>query len=141
MFPAALFRCGQEPLKAEAACRLTGDAQGGDDGAGAGNGANRDSRLGALLYQVLTWVRDGGASGIGYQGAGLSGQNAVQNFFPLEGFVVLVVAHQGLFQFQVVEELQRDPGVLRGDEIRAFQRGLCPGGNVPQIADGGGNQI
>ena len=105
MLPAALFCGGEKALKAKSAGALGGNAQGGDGGAGAGNGADRNACGGALAYQVLARVGDGGASGIGYQGAGFAPENPVQNLFTLEGLVVFIIAHQGLFQLQVVEKL------------------------------------
>ena len=42
---------------------------------------------------------------------------------------------------KVIQKLHGHPGVLRGDEVRGFQRFHRPGGEVPQIADGGGYQI
>ena len=141
MLPAAFFAHGEEALKAKPAGGLPGNAQCGDGGTGTGNGADGDACGGTFLHQILTGVRDGGASCIGNQGAGLTGQNPLHNAASLEGFVMLVIAYKGLFDFQVVEQLQGYPGVLCGDEIRIFQ-GL-PGtqGNVSQVSNGGGNQI
>ena len=103
VLPAAFFRRGQEAFKTESAGGLAGNAQGGNGGAGAGNGAYGNARRGALLHQVLAGVGNGGRPRVGYQGAGFSCQDSVQYFFALEGLVVLVVAHQGLFQLQVVQ--------------------------------------
>ncbi len=55
--------------------------------------------------------------------------------------VVAVVGDHGLFQPQVVEQLQGHPGVLGGDEVRLRQGLRHPPGDVPQVADGGGYQI
>ena len=42
---------------------------------------------------------------------------------------------------EAVQKLQRDPGILRGHEVRLSQGLLGPGREVPQVADGRGDQI
>ena len=102
MLPAAFFGHGQESLEAEPPGGLAGNAQRGDGSAGAGDGADGDARLGALLHQILAGVGDGRASRVGDQGAGLSGQNPLHNTASLEGLVMLVVADKAFFDFQMV---------------------------------------
>ena len=67
-----LEKAAQEAFEAETAGGLTGNAQGGDGGTGAGDGADHDARVMALLYQILAGVGNGGAAGIGDQGAGFA---------------------------------------------------------------------
>ena len=86
-------------------------------------------------------VGDGGAARVRHQGAALPGQQPLQDPGAALLFVVLMVAHQGLFDPQVVQQLQGHAGVLGGDEVRRLQGlGAAPG-NVPQIADGRGDQV
>ena len=76
---------------------------------------------GALGHQRLAGVGDGRGTGVRHQGAGLPRQQPPKNLLPALGLVVFIVAHQGLFDPQVVEELEADPGVLGGDEVRQGQ--------------------
>ena len=46
-----------------------------------------------------------------------------------------------LLKTQVVQELHRHPGVLGGDEVHLGQGVRPPGGEVPQVSNGGGHQI
>ena len=89
--------------------------------------------MGALGYQHLSRVRDGRHSRVGDQGAGLPLLNAVaDNLSPLV-FVVLKIADHGLFNAKMIQQLQGDPGVFGGDEVRLGQSLLSPGGKVSQI--------
>ena len=53
-----------------------------------------------------------------HQSAGLPSQQPLQDGLARSGMVVFVVAHQGLFDLKVIQQLHRDPGVLRGDEVQ-----------------------
>ena len=141
MLPAAFFRRGEEALKAEPAGGLPGNAQRRDGGAGTGDGANDDAGFSALLDQVLPGVGDGGTARVGDQRAGLPGENAVNDPVALRGLVMLVVADKAFFDAQMVEQFQRHPRILGGDEVGAFQRLPAAQGDIPQIADGGRDKI
>ena len=131
----------QEPFKGEAACRQRGDAQGGDRRAGAGDRTDRDLRLGRQAGQVLSRVRDRRGPGVCHQGAGLPLGDADDNLRPGGSLVVLVIAHQGFMQLQMVQQLPGDTGVLGGDKIRFGQRLAAAVRDIGQIADGGGDEI
>ena len=141
MLPPAFLGGGQEALKAEAARGLAGDAQGGDDGAGAGNGADGDACLGTLAHQILAGIGNGGRPRIGNQSAGFSCQDPVQDHIALGGLVMLKVADQALLDAQVVQQFHGDPGILRGNKIRLLQGFPAADGNIPQISNGGGDKI
>ena len=51
------------------------------------------------------------------------------------------ITDQGLFNAQMIHQLQCDPGILGGDKIHAFQGFPAALGNVTQIANGGGDEI
>ena len=78
MGPTAFLGGGQETLKAEPTGGLPGNAQGSDQSARAGDGADGNARLHALTHQLLTGVRDGGTSRVGDQSTGLASQNSTQ---------------------------------------------------------------
>ena len=137
----AFFCRGEEALKGEAAGGQAGDAQGRDDGAGTGYGGDGNARLGAQPDQVLAGVGDGGGACVGDQGAHLSGLHPLQELLAPGRLVVLVIADQGLFDLQEVQQPQGDPGVLRGDEVGLRQDFPAAGGDVSQIADGRRDQI
>ena len=75
------------------------------------------------------------------QGAGLTVQDPLHNFIAFESLVMLVVADEAFFDTQVIQQLQRNPGILRGDEVGIFQGFPAAGGDIPQIADGSGNKV
>ena len=54
---------------------------------------------------------------------------------------VFVAAHQGLFDAQMVQELGGLPGVLTPHLVTALQGLNGPIGDVPQVPDGGGDQV
>ena len=56
-----------------------------------------------------------------------------------KSLVVLKVADKALFDAQMVQQLQAHAGIFRGDEIRLLQGAAAAIGNIPQIADGGGD--
>ena len=141
MLTTALFGGRQEAFKAESAGALTGDAQRGDDRAGTGNGAYGDACLGTLLHQIFAGIRDGGAAGIRNQSAGLTGEDPLYNKITLTGLVMLIVADEAFFDAHMIQQLQRDAGIFRGDEVRLLQRLPAAGRDVAQVTNGGGYQI
>ncbi len=132
---ALLFLRREKALEGEAGRGQAGDAQGRDGSAGAGDGADRDALLGAEPDQSLAGVGDRGAACVRDQGAALPRLQTGQDLRPALGLVVLVVADQGLFDFQMIEQPDRDAGVLGGNEIHGAQRLGGTGGDVAQVAD------
>ena len=132
---------GQEALKGEPPGGQAADGQGVDGGAAAGDGQHLHAAFRAQPHQVLAGVGDGRGPGVGHQGAGLACQQPLQNGLTGGDVVVLVIADQGLFDLKVVQQLYGYPGILRRDKIHGLQRLHRPGGEVPQVADGGGDQI
>lgn len=49
---------------------------------------------------------------------------------------MLVVAHKRLFDFQIVQELQRYPRILGGDKVRLLERFAAAHGDIGQVSDG-----
>ena len=141
MFPAAFFVDGEEALEGEASGGQTADGQGVDGGAAAGNGPDLHAVFCAQPHQILAGVRDGGGAGVRHQSAGFPGQQSIQNALPGGDVIVLVIADQRLFHAEMVQKLHGHTGVLRGDEVRVFQRFHRTGGEIPQIADGRSYQI
>ena len=141
MLPPALFIDGQKALKGEPAGGKAADGQGVHRRAAAGDGQNLHAVFRAQPHQVLAGVGNGGRAGVRHQSAGLACQQALENGLPGGDVVVLVVADQGLFDFKMVQQLDGYPGILRRDEVHGLQRLYRPGREVPQIADGGGDQI
>ena len=141
MGPAVLFVHSQKALKGKPPCGLAGDGQGRYQSAGAGYGADGNPRLPAAGHQLLPGVGDGGGARVGDQGAALPGLKPAQDSLSAGLGAVPVVGDHGLFKPQVVEQLHRHPGILGGDKVRLFQRIRHPPGDIPQVADGGGDQI
>ena len=141
LLPPLLLAGGQEPLEGEAARGQAGHRQSVHGGAAAGDGQHLHAVFGAQAHQILAGVADGGHARVGHQGAGLASQQAGQDGLSGGGAVVLVIADQGLFDVEVVQQLHRHAGILGGDEVGALQRFHGAGGEIPQVADGGGDQI
>ena len=136
---AVLLVHGQKALEGEPAGGQAGHRQGGDQGAGAWYGHHRDVPLRTLGHQLLPRVGHRRGTRVGDQGPVLPGEQALQHRLPAGAGVVAVVGEQGLFQPQVVEQLQGHPGVLGGEEVHRLQRLGAPPGDVPQVADGCGH--
>ena len=141
MILAALFVGGQEALEGEPPCGQARHAQGRDHSARAGNGGNDDIIGSAQGHQVLAGIGNGRGTGVGHQSAGFSIENTFQNPLAAFGAVVLIIADEGFLDAHMVQQLQTDPGILGSDKIRLFQSFTAPLGNVPQIADGRGDEI
>ena len=141
MGPAVFLVHGQKALKGKPSRGQTGHRQRVDKGTGAGDGNHGNLLRCALGHQFLSRVTDGGSTGIGDQGAALTPQQAGDQFLSPGSGIVAVVTHHRLLQPQMVEELHRHPGVLGGDEIHLLQGLRRPERQIPQVANGGGDQI
>ena len=97
--------------------------------------------LGAQAHQLFAGIGDGGGTGIRDQGAGLSAQKPLQNGLSGGDVIVGMIAHQRLFDFKMVEQLDGYPGILRRNKIYGLQGFHCPGREVSQVPDGGCHQV
>ena len=140
-FPAIFLVDGQEPLEGKASGGQSADGQGVHSRAAAGDGENFHTVFRTKTNQVLAGVRDGGSAGVRYQSAGLASQQPLQNRLSGRDMIVLMIAHQRLLDFKVVQQLHGYPCVLRCNEIHLLQRFNGTRREVSQIADGGGDQI
>ena len=139
--PPLLFVGREESLKGETPGGQTRHRQSAHGGAAAGDSLHRDAVFPAQPHQILAGIADGRGPGVRHQRTRLPGQQPGQNGLPGGGPVVLVVADQRLFDVEMVQQLHGHTGVFGGDEVCLLQ-GLHPtGGQIPQIADGGGYQI
>ena len=85
-------------------------------------------------------VADAGHTGIAAQGAILPGLDAVQDGLAVVERVLIVADHR-LFEAQMVEQPQRDAGVLSRDEVRQAEGSRHTRRHVIQIADRRGDKI
>ena len=131
----------QKALEGEPAGGQTADRQRRHQRAGAGNGAHLHPRLSALRHQLFAGVADGRCARVRHQSAVFSRQNAAQDLRAAALGVMPVIAHHGLFDTQMVQDLQRHTGILGGDKIRLPQGLDDAFTQIPQISDGGGHQI
>ena len=67
-------------------------------------------------------------------------QQAGAQLLPPLPFIVLVIADQRLLYTEVIEQFQRHPRILSGDEIAPLQRLNGAGRKIRQVADGGAHQ-
>ena len=108
---------GQEPFEGEPARGQAGHGQSGNQRTASGNGHHRHVVLGAQTHNVFPRVTDGGCSGVGHQSAAFAGQKPLQNLLACGNVVVLMIAEQGLFECEVVHQLQGYAGVFGRDKI------------------------
>ena len=134
-------RDGEKALKAEPLCGKTGDGERRDDGAAAGDGDDLHAVLGAEAHEILPGVGDGGHAGVRDEGAALPREQPLENLRAALEFIVLIIAHGGLFNLKVIEELGRDAGVLRCDKIRSAQGLQRADGEVAEVPDWGGDEV
>ena len=134
-------RCGEKAFKREPLRRETGHRERRDDRARAGRGGNRDAVLSAQAHQLLAGVGDRGHARVGDKRAALPAEQAGDNDGGAFHFVVLIIADERAADAEVVEELQCDARILRGDKVRIFERFDRAGGEIVQIADGRSHQI
>ncbi len=127
----------QEAFEGEAAGVHAGEGQRRREGRGAGDGVDRDAVLEAQVDEVLPRVRDGRHAGVGDQRAVLALQDACEELRTLLVLIVLMVAHHGCLDVEVVQQFQGDPGVLGRDEVGGLQCLDGPGREVREVPDGG----
>ena len=99
-----------------------------------------DAALVGLADDLLAGVADAGHTGIAAQGAILPGLDAVQDGLAVVERVLIVADHR-LFETQMVEQPQRDAGVLSRDEVRQAEGSRHTRRHVIQIADRRGDKI
>ena len=93
-----------------------------------------------LADDLFAGVADAGHTGIAAQGAILPGLDAVQDGLAVVERVLIVADHR-LFEAQMVEQPQRDAGVLSRDEVRQAEGSRHTRRHVIQIADRRGDKI
>ena len=138
--PGAAFR-GKESLEAEAAAGQTAAHQGGGDGTGPGDADHLMACAPGGGGQLLAGVGDARQAGIADQGHRFARLQGRQQLGQAGGPVVLVEAHQGHPDAEVVQQQTAAAGVLAGHPVGAGQHPPGPGGEVVQVADGGAHQI
>ena len=93
-----------------------------------------------LADDLLAGVADAGHTGITAKGAVFARFNALQNGLAVVERVLIVADHR-LFETQMVEQPQRDAGVLSRDEVRQAEGSRHTRRHVIQIADRRGDKI
>ena len=127
MLAARLFVDRQEALKAPPSGRQAGCRQRADRRTAARNRDNGYIVLGAQRDQILTRIGNRRRARIGYERAGLTGEQLLQNCFTACAAIVFVVRDHRLFgQFAGVKQLLRHAGVLCRDEIHRAEHLACP---------------
>ena len=91
--------------------------------------------------EILARVTDGWRPGVGHEGARLPAEQAGKDRLSRRRAVVLVVAHERLFNLKMVQQLHGHARILGGDEIRAAQRLDGAGREIPEVSDGRSHQI
>ena len=89
---------------------------------------------------LLAGVADAGHARVAAQRAVFTRLNAVQDGLAVMERMLIVADHR-LFQPQMVQQTQRDTGVLGRDEIRHAESGCHAGRHIVQIADGSSDKI
>ncbi len=130
----------KETVKGKRMGGESGGDQGRGDGGGAGENGEFDTLITTGFQETVSRVRQAGGSGVGNNCDVLTFPGTCNEVGNPLLFVVVVKRNQGAGDFEVIEELKGVTGVLAGDEVSVPQRVDRPKGNVPQIADGGGDE-
>ena len=139
-FTAVPLGDGQKALEHKAGRGLAAGRQRCDAGRCRRDGHDPDAALVGLADDLLAGVADAGHTGIAAQGAILPGLDAVQDGLAVVERVLIVADHR-LFETQMVEQPQRDAGVLSRDEVRQAEGSRHTRRHVIQIADRRGDKI
>ena len=139
-FAAVPLGDGQKALEHKAGRGLAAGRQRCDAGRCRRDGHDPDAALVGLADDLLAGVADAGHTGIAAQGAILPGLDAVQDGLAVVERVLIVADHR-LFEAQMVEQPQRDAGVLSRDEVRQAEGSRHTRRHVIQIADRRGDKI
>ena len=139
-FAAVTLGDGQKALEHKAGRGLAAGRQRRDAGRCRRDGHDPDAALVGLADDLLAGVADAGHTGIAAQGAILPSLDAVQDGLAVVERVLIVADHR-LFETQMVEQPQRDAGVLSRDEVRQAEGSRHTRRHVIQIADRRGDKI
>ena len=139
--PAVFLVHGQKAFKRKPPRRQTRHRQRAHRRAAARHGLHRDAVFAAEPDEILARVADGWRPGVGHEGARLPAEQAGKDRLSRRRAVVLVVAHERLFNLKMVQQLHGHARILGGDEIRAAQRLDGAGREIPEVSDGRSHQI
>ena len=131
----------EEAFKRKPPRRQTRHRQRAHRRAAARHGLHRDAVFAAEPDEILARVADGWRPGVGHEGARLPAEQAGKDRLSRCRAVVLMVAHERLFDLKMVQQLHGHARILGGDEIRAAQRLDGAGREIPEVSDGRSHQI
>ncbi len=132
---------GEEAAEVEGVGGEAAADEGGEDGAGAGDDFDGDVGGAAGGDEALAGVGDAGHAGVGDVGDGFALGEFGEELGAAHGLVVLVEADEGFADFEVGEEFAGVAGVFAGDEVDGGEGIAGAEGDVPEVADGGGDDV
>ena len=126
----------EEALEGEAGHRKPGHRQCGNHGRGSRHGFYGNFRRNAHFDQSFAGVAYAGHTRVGDYGAAFPRSKAAYYDFTLFPLVELLVNHHGLFDSEMVQQLCRDAGILRGDKVHLFKGFHGAGRKIAEVAYG-----
>ena len=115
--------------------------EGGDRGGRAGNDFVGHAGVPDFVEQALTGIADERHAGVGNEGHAAAVAQFGQQLLGASGLVVLVQAEQRFPDAVVLEEGERVPGVLAGDDVDGGEDAVGAERQVGEIADRSADQI
>ena len=132
---------GQKALKHKTPRHLTGHTQRRDGRAGRRHRAHGNASGMGVPHDDLTRVGHRRHARVGTKRAVFPGRDAVQDILAPLLQVVFIIADQRLFDSQMIEQFQRDAGILRRDKIHFLKGPGRPGRQIAQVPDGGCHNV
>ena len=139
--PPLLLIGRQKSLEAESSGGHARHGQRRDQRAGSREGGHADPLLDAFCGDHFAGVGDGGCAGVGDDGDILAALEFADQFVRLCVLIIFVIAGEGFFDLEVVEQAQGVARILRRDQVHlpeGLQDALC---DVAEIADRGRAEV
>ncbi|MFM1944056.1 MAG: hypothetical protein RI897_3038 [Verrucomicrobiota bacterium] len=132
---------GEETDEVEFVGGEAAGGEGGDDGAGTGDGFDAEAGLEDGADDAFAGVADSGGSGVGDERDGFALLQELEDLFCALVFVETKGAEEGFADAEVFQEEAGVAGILCGDAVAVLEdaEGAC--GDVFQITDGGGDEV
>ena len=131
----------QEAFETEPVRGQTGGAEGGDQGAGAGDRGHQHTGFAGLAYQMKARIGNQRCARIGDQRHILARQQTLHQSGTLVPFVVIMTGGGRGGDTEVLQQASAVPGVFGGDQADRAQHLEGARGDVLQIADRRGDNV
>ncbi len=131
----------QKSFETKSIAWQTTDRQSGGNGCGSGDAADSEPSRSSLAHELVTRIRQQGRTGITHERHTRALPQRLQQFARAAGLIVAMQGNQRLLQAQTRQQLPSVSRILGSDKIRCTQRLQRAGRQIPQIANGGRNDL